>query len=84
VAVEDGGAAIPPAEFELLFEKFYRRERGHARSTYGYGLGLHIVRQLARAMGGDAWGESRDGAGNRFVFSLPVMEEEHEDPDRRR
>jgi signal transduction histidine kinase len=83
VALEDGGAPIPARERPLLFERFYRRDTSNGRKTYGYGLGLFIVRKLARAMGGDAWIEALDGTGNRFVFSLPVLEDHDEDPDRR-
>ena len=83
IAVEDCGETIPPTERGLLFERFYRRERTDGRKTYGYGLGLYIVRKLSQAMGGDAWVEGMDGTGNRFVFSVPVLEDHGEDRDHR-
>jgi signal transduction histidine kinase len=80
IAVEDCGELIPERERSALFERFYRRELGANRKTYGVGLGLYIVRQLSEAMGGKAWVEPAGEAGNRFAFSLPVMEESDEDP----
>jgi len=48
--VKDAGPPIPDAEREKLFEPFYRR----STATTGAGLGLAIVRQIARQHGGDA------------------------------
>jgi signal transduction histidine kinase len=50
----DAGAGVPPAERERIFEPFYSRR--------GVGLGLTLVRQIARRHGGDARCE-----GNCFV-----------------
>jgi signal transduction histidine kinase/PAS domain-containing protein len=82
LGVEDCGEPLPPGERMMLFQRFYRRESTTARTTYGYGLGLYIVRKLSQAMGGDAWVEPLDGQGNRFAFCVPAMEEHGQDPDR--
>ena len=63
IAVRDAGPPIPDAERERLFEPFYRRP-GSTKAT-GAGLGLSIVRQIARQHGGDARYE--DG----FIVDLP-------------
>ena len=65
-AVADAGGGIPEADRELVFERFWRGDP--SRTTPGLGLGLPIVRQIARAHGGDAWAE--DG---RVCFSLPKV-----------
>ena len=52
IAVRDAGEPIPDPERERLFEPFYRRP-GSTKAT-GAGLGLSIVRQIARQHGGDA------------------------------
>jgi signal transduction histidine kinase len=52
IRVRDAGAPIPQAEKEKLFEPFYRRPG--STGTGGAGLGLAIVRQIARQHGGDA------------------------------
>ena len=63
VQVRDAGEPIPAAERQRLFEPFYRRP-GSTKAT-GSGLGLSIVRQIARQHGGDARYE--DG----FIVDLP-------------
>ncbi|WP_396134735.1 sensor histidine kinase [Cellulomonas sp. ATA003] len=75
VRVTDSGAGVPAAMVPRLFDRFATGAR-----RGGTGLGLFIVRELARAHGGEAWyepggGEPADGApgarGAAFAFSLP-------------
>jgi two-component system, OmpR family, sensor histidine kinase RstB len=61
IRVCDAGPGVPEAERERVFEPFYRR----AGSAQGAGLGLALVRQIARRHGGDARCE-----GNCFVVRL--------------
>ena len=49
--VEDDGPGVPDVESERVFERFYR---GNDPSVSGCGLGLSIVREIARSHGGDA------------------------------
>ena len=76
VAFVDAGPAIPDAERERIFERFYRGgaagRRGAAR---GSGLGLAIVSEHAAVQGGSIRLERDDEGGNRFVLSLPIDEE---------
>lgn len=72
VSVSDQGEGIAPQELEKIFDKFHRIERGDARQTYGYGLGLYISRKFIQAMGGELWAESRVGQGSVFFFALPL------------
>jgi NtrC-family two-component system sensor histidine kinase KinB len=54
VTVSDQGIGIPPADRERVFERFVQGgETGDRRRFGGIGLGLYIVRRLARAQGGD-------------------------------
>ena len=55
ISVSDQGLGIPPRELDKIFEKFHRVERGDARVTYGYGLGLYISKKLVEAHGGEMW-----------------------------
>ncbi|MET9292461.1 ATP-binding protein [Streptomyces sp. NPDC003077] len=69
ITVRDHGPGVDSDFVPRLFERFSRAP-AHERGTEGAGLGLWIVRNLARANGGDAWYEPRpDGA--CFRLRLP-------------
>jgi signal transduction histidine kinase len=51
---DDDGHGIPAGERERLFEPFARMDDSRDRNSGGFGLGLAIVRQVARWHGGDA------------------------------
>jgi heavy metal sensor kinase len=71
VHVLDDGPGIPPAARERVFERFHRLDASRTRATGGSGIGLAIVREIARAHGGRAWTESGPRGGSRFVLSVP-------------
>jgi signal transduction histidine kinase len=73
VCVEDAGDGIPPELVADLFERFSPTREALNPKSPGSGLGLWIVRELARAQGGDAWYES-SAHGPRFCFRLPLAE----------
>lgn len=62
VRVQDQGPGVPPAERERIFEPFYR-PAGSAETGKGSGLGLALVRRIARHHGGEARYVERDGGG---------------------
>ena len=70
IAVEDHGVGIPPEHVERVFERFYRVDPARAAESGGAGLGLAIVRRIARLHGGDVRLEPVSPHGCRFVFSL--------------
>jgi signal transduction histidine kinase len=67
VVVSDTGPGVDHALEPRLFTKF--AGGGSQDST---GLGLFIVRELARAQGGDAWYEPVPTGGSAFTLSLPI------------
>jgi signal transduction histidine kinase len=72
VEIEDDGPGIPTEDFERVFEPFYRREPSRSRQTGGIGLGLAVVRSVARAHGGDAVLINRQGGGLTARVQLPI------------
>jgi len=69
LSVADRGPGVAESERERIFEPFYRPP-GSAESGTGYGLGLALVRQIARAHGGDARCLAREGGGTVFEVTL--------------
>lgn len=72
VEIDDDGPGVPESERERVFEPFYRREPSRNRDTGGIGLGLAVVRTVARAHGGDAELENRPGGGLTAKVRLPL------------
>jgi len=68
--VEDQGPGFGEEEPERLFESFYRGRVGRASGHAALGLGLALVRRIARAHDGDARAESRAEGGARVGFSM--------------
>ncbi len=67
--VDDAGPGIPPAERELVFERFYRTTV--SRSMPGSGLGLAIVKQVVTKHGGTITIETSDRGGALIRIVLP-------------
>lgn len=65
----DRGPGVPAAERERIFEAFYRAA-GHSESVGGAGLGLSLVRSIARRHGGDATCDDHPGGGACFRVTL--------------
>ena len=72
VEIDDSGKGLPGAALEKVFEPFYRAEGSRSRETGGIGLGLAVVRSIARAHGGDATLSNRDGGGLTARVLLPL------------
>jgi signal transduction histidine kinase len=70
--VLDHGIGIARSEQAKIFEKFYRVGDPLVHDTKGSGLGLSLVRHIARAHGGEVEVESAPGRGSRFTLSLPL------------
>jgi signal transduction histidine kinase len=69
IAVKDQGVGIEPEAQAKIFERFERAAA--ARAYGGLGLGLYVVREIARAHGGDVSVTSELGAGSVFRLRLP-------------
>ena len=79
MAVEDHGVGIPPEESKRVFERFHRVDPARAAETGGAGLGLAIVRRIARLHGGDVTLSAVNPHGARFTILMPAP---HSEPNR--
>ena len=70
IEVIDVGMGIGPEHHERIFERFYRVDKGRARSAGGTGLGLSIVKRLVVGMGGELELRSQPGRGSVFRVFL--------------
>jgi len=71
VTVEDGGPGVPDYARDKIFDRFYslpRPDTGRKSS----GIGLSIVREVARLHGGDATLQNRSEGGARATLTLPL------------
>ncbi len=72
LSVRDAGIGIPREELKRVFKRFYRVHAAAAGQIKGTGLGLFIVRSVARRHGGDAFADSEgEGRGSTFTIRLP-------------
>jgi len=72
VEVDDNGPGVPEGDIERAFEPFHRLEGSRSRETGGAGLGLAVVRAIARGHGGEVTLENRAEGGLRARVSLPL------------
>lgn len=70
VRVSDEGIGLTKEQQAVIFQPF-RRVVEPSRQITGTGIGLHLIKALVEAHGGQIWVESEYGRGSTFVFTLP-------------
>lgn len=70
--VTDSGIGLTPMEIRKLFKPFSQASEQVSRRYGGTGLGLTLVKRLAKAMGGDLTVTSKPGRGSRFRLTITV------------
>ncbi len=77
VRVIDQGIGIQREQLKRIFTRFYRVQRRVSSRVKGTGLGLFIVRAVAKKHGGEVFAESEgEGRGSTFTLLLPRLNEE--------
>jgi len=72
LSIRDHGLGIPPGELKSVFKRFYRVSNRSLTYIKGTGLGLFIVRAIAKKHGGRAFAQSQgEGHGTTVVVELP-------------
>ncbi len=72
ITIADDGVGIPSADLPLIFKRFYRVQKHHARTQVkGTGLGLSIVKRAVEAHHGKIDVESQPGVKTIFTISVP-------------
>lgn len=69
--VRDTGSGIPPEELPHIFERFHRVEGTKGRTQEGTGIGLALVQELVKLLGGDISVESSPEVGSAFRVRIP-------------
>lgn len=75
VEIKDDGIGIPREALPHVFKRFYRTNLAVERGVAGTGLGLYLVRESLRRMGGSIAVHSEPGEGATFTVRLPIAEE---------
>ena len=72
IEILDDGPGVPEADIERAFEPFHRLEASRSRQTGGIGLGLAMVRAVARGHGGEATLRNLPGGGLCAAVTIPL------------
>ncbi len=70
--ISDSGIGIPEADFDHIYERFYRVDKSHSRQIGGTGLGLSITRNAILLHRGSIQVSSVEGEGTCFTVKIPL------------
>lgn len=79
LSISDTGVGIPEDEIPFLFERFFQAKNQEHTKSGGSGIGLSLVSELVKAMGGFINVESKIGVGSKFSIRLPVTNKVNKD-----
>lgn len=71
IIIQDKGEGIPDKELEFIFEPFYRVDKSRSKESGGFGLGLHLCKNIVEAHKGKISVQSKIGEGTTFRIILP-------------
>ena len=71
--IKDNGIGMSKGALKLVFDKFYREQKGNIHDVKGHGLGLAYVKEIVEKHHGTVFVESEKGAGSIFTVKLPLI-----------
>ena len=71
--IKDEGIGMSKAVQKLVFNKFYREQKGNIHDVKGHGLGLAYVKEIVEKHHGIVFVESEKGVGSLFTVKLPLI-----------
>ncbi len=71
ITIADTGIGIPVADQDMIFSKLFRASNAQEHGVEGTGLGLYVVKEAIRLLGGTISFESTEGKGTTFTVVLP-------------
>ena len=74
IVIRDNGPGISPEHLPHIFDRFYQADDSYTRRGEGTGIGLALVKELVKMMGGSIGVESKQGKGTQFTIRLPVTQ----------
>jgi signal transduction histidine kinase len=72
LSVKDDGNGIPAEDLDEIFDRFFRIDTSDKKRMGATGLGLPLVKAIAKAHGGRVWVKSSLGHGSTFFLTIPI------------
>jgi len=72
ICVQDTGIGIPKESLTKIFDKFFQLDERTSTDISGTGIGLFVAKEIVELHGGRIWAESEEGRGAKFIFTLPL------------
>jgi len=73
ISIKDTGIGISQENLLLIFQRFRQAHRPDCSNERGSGLGLYLVKNILRIMGGKIFISSTEGVGSTFTISIPSL-----------
>jgi two-component system phosphate regulon sensor histidine kinase PhoR len=73
IKIKDNGIGMSKVAIKLVFDKFYREQKGNIHDVKGHGLGLAYVKEIVEKHHGTVFVESEKGEGSIFTVKLPLI-----------
>lgn len=71
ISVRNSGATIAQKDLPHIFERFYKTDKSRSKNKSGVGIGLYLVGNIVRDLGGEVSADSVEGQYTEFSFTLP-------------